>query len=351
MSAKKVSRKGSCTRLPEASIETSYNYDLGIVPTRALRHFLLQVLNIKVGRRFCRHHQVTMSAPGDSSSDPSQDQKSVNINTSLSTLGPNHYEIMNTATVPTQTGVPGGKPLTMRDVILWQQEQAHRLGELGFTMNFPDPSDIFRPITINPSSEDELPAEDGTALAEAMQETHRAIVQLHQRKIIMDGAGPLLARTEMDVDRKLLAAGALEQDLADKSLRQKIVKLVELKDPPPKKNFATVLVSVASTTRGRGHMLEINLPLKSCVAEVYMLLDEVVKALLSEKGLAYERGGAWRYQLIDQDQSQVLLSTSSPLETDAHYENMLRQVSKVGYEKAPVAVLTQVWLSPVKIEI
>ena len=247
--------------------------------------------------------------------------------------------------------MPGGKSLTMRDIILWQQEQAHRLGELGFTMNFPDPSDIFRPITTNPLSEDELSAEDGTALAATMQETHKAIVQLHQRKIIMDGAGPLLARTEMDVDRKLLAAGALERELQGKSLRQKIVQLVELREPPPKENFEVVLVSVASTITGRSHMLEMNLPLKGPVAEVYMLLDEVVKALLSEKGFAYDGGGAWKYQLLSQDRSQLLLSTSSPLETDLHYNTMLKQVSKVGHKKAPVAVLTQVRLSQIRVGI
>ena len=218
-------------------------------------------------------------------------------------------------------------------------------------MNFPDPSDIFRPINTNPSSEDELSAEDGTALTAALQETHKAIVQLHQRKVIMDGAGPLLARTEMDVDRKLLAAGALERELQGKSLRQKIVQLVELREPPPKDNFAAVLVSVASTITGRSHMLEINLPLEGSVAEVYMLLDEVVKALLSEKGFAYDRGGAWKYQLLNQDQSQLLLSKSSPLETDLHYKTMLHQVSKIGSKKAPVAVLTQVRLSQVKVGI
>ncbi|KAF6225148.1 hypothetical protein HO133_010345 [Letharia lupina] len=248
---------------------------------------------------------------------------------------------MNTATVPVQPGARGGRVLDMRDVILWQQEQAQRQGELGFTTNFPDPSEIFKPFTINPYTEDELPAEDRAAVVAAMQETHRAIIQLHQRKILMDGAGPLLASTEMNVNQKLLAAGVPEQELPNKSLRQKIVQLVELKEPPPKKNFAAVLVDIASTTKGRSHMLEVNLPLKAFLAEVYALLDEVVKALLSEKGLSYERGGAWKYQLVDQIQSQLLMHRSLPLETDLDYKLMLQQMSRVGDEEAPVAVLTQ----------
>ena len=251
---------------------------------------------------------------------------------------------MNSTASPIEPGMPGGRPLTMRDVILWQQEQAQYLGELGFTTNFPDPSTIFKPITINASSEDELPAEDDAALMAAMQETHRASIQLHRRKIIMDGAGPLLAKTEMYVTHKLLAAGVPEQELQNKGLRQKIVQLVELKEPPPKANFVGVLVRVASTTEGRSHVLEVNLPLKAYVDEIYGLLDEVVKALLSEKGLSYEGGGTWKYQLIDHSQSRPLMDKSLPIKTDLDYNKMLQQVSGVSDGKAPVAVLTQVCL-------
>lgn len=291
------------------------------------------------------NHQVITDAHGASASDPPQrENKHVNINTSLSTISPHHHEVMNTATGSVELGAPGGKPLTMRDVIQWHQEQAQRRGELGFTTNFPDPSDIFRPFTINASSEDELPAEDEAALVAAVQETHKAIIQLHQRKIIMDGAGPLLAKTEMSVNQKLLAAGVPERELSNKNLRQKIVQLVELKQPPPKQNFAAILVSVASTTKGRSHVLEVNLPLKGCVAEIYPLLDEVVKALLSEKGLSYEGGGAWKYQLIDQSRSQLLMEKSLPIKTDLDYNFMLQKMSERSDGKAPVAVLTQVYL-------
>ena len=292
------------------------------------------------------NHRVITVAPRASTSDPPErETKRVNINTSLSTLGPAHHEAMNNPTVPVQSGVPGGKALTMRDVILWQQEQAQRQGELGFTMNFPDPLDIFKPFTIDTSSEHELPAEDNAALFATMQETHKAIMQLHQRKIIMDGAGPLLAKTEKNVDQKLLAAGVPEQELPNKSLRQKIVQLVELKEPPPKANFAAVVVNVASTVEGRrSHILEVNLPLKTYVAEVYALLDEVMKALLSEKSLSYEGEGAWKYQLLGQSPSQQFMNKFLPLETDLDYVSMLQQVSKVSSGGAPVAVLTQVRL-------
>lgn len=299
----------------------------------------------KVYRYFCCHHEVMMNAPRASTSNPPHDkQERVNINTSLSTVNPIHYEAMNNSTVPVQPGVRGGKVLDIRDVILWQQEQAQRQGELGFTTNFPDPTDIFKPFTISPTPELELPGEDRAAAVAAMQDTHKAITQLHQRKILMDQAGPLLASTEMNVNQKLLAAGVPEQELPYKSLRQKIVQLVELKEPPPKENFVAIMVDVASTTKGQGHILEVNLPLNASVAEVYALLDEVVVALLSEKGLSYDRGGAWKYQLVNQSHSHLLMNKSLPLETDLDYTLMLQQVSKVVDGKAPVPVLTQVCL-------
>ena len=262
----------------------------------------------------------------------------------LSTLSPAHYEVMNTANLTVPAGTPSRPKLTKRDIVKWKQEEAFFLGELGLTTNFPDPSDIFKPFTIDQSFEREPSADDGAALVAAMEETHNSIIQLHQRKILMDEAGPLLASTEMDINQKLLGAGVPEHELQFKNLRQKIVQLAELKAPPPKANFAAVLVNVASTTEGRSHNLEVNLPLEASLTEVYALLDEVVKALLSERGLSYERGDAWKYQLVDQSQSKLLMDNSLPLMTDLDYKRMLRQVSRDGDKKAAIAVLTQVCL-------
>ena len=280
-----------------------------------------------------------------STSGPSHDKpRRINISNSLSTLNPVHYEVMNTPTMPVTPDVQAGRVLDMRHVILWQQEQAQLQGELGLTMNFPDSSGTFKPF--NTDADSDLPADSRATLVAAMQETHKSFVQLHQRKLLMDQAGPLLASTERNVNQQLIAAGVPEHEVQHKSLNQKIVQLVKLKEPPPKENFVVVLIEVASSTKGRSHMLEVNLPLKASMAEVYALLDEVVKALLAEKGLSYERGGAWKYQLIDQSRSQLLLGKSSPLETDRHYKVMLKQVSKVGDARAPLPVLTQVCLYP-----
>lgn len=284
-----------------------------------------------------------MNGPGAATSyPPRREKKRVNINTSLSTLSPAHYEAMNTVNLPVPAGTHGRPNLTKRDIVKWKQEEAFELGELGLTTNFHDPSDIFKPFTINQSFEYEPPAENHAALVGAMKETHNRTMQLRQRQILMDGNRPLLASTEMDINQNLLAAGVPEQELPHKNLRQKIVQLVELTKPSPKENFAAVLVNVASTTKGRSHNLEVNLPLGADVAEVYALLAEVVKALLSEKGLSYEGRGSWKYQLVDQSQSQLLMDKSLPLETDLDYKQMLQQLSRVGDGNAAVAVLTQV---------
>ena len=272
---------------------------------------------------------------------PSHDKpRRININNSLSTLNPVHYEAMNSPAMPVTPDVQGGRVLDMRHVLLWQQEQAQFQGELGLTMNFPDPSEIFK--SFNTDADSDIPPDDRATLVAAMQETHKSFVQLHQRKVLMDQAGPLLASTERNINQQLIAAGVPEHEFQHKNLNQKIVQLVKLKHPPPKENFVVVLIEVASSTKGRSHMLEVNLPLKASMAEVYALLDEVVKALLAEKGLSYERDGPWKYQLIDQSRSQLLLGKSSPLETDRHYKVMLQQVLKVGDAKAPLPVLTQV---------
>ena len=279
-----------------------------------------------------------MDVPEASTSDADQHEKERVNNNSLNTLDSALYE----ATIPAQPGTPCIRPLEMRDVVLWQLEEAQRLGEVGLTTNFPDPSEIFKPFPIDPSSELEPQAEDHASLNATMQENHKEIMQAEQRKILMDQAGPLLESTETDVNQMLLAEGIPEQELQDKSLRQKIVQLVELKEPPPEANFVAVSVFVASETEGVNHMLGVKLPLKADVAEVYALLDEVVKALLLAKGFSYEPGGTWKYQLIDQSRSQVLMDKSMPLETDLDYKTMLQQVSKVDEGKAPKLVLTQV---------
>lgn len=265
---------------------------------------------------FACHHQV-MNAPGASTSDPPQHEtKRVNINTSLSTLDPIHYEAMNTANLPVLAGTHGRPKLTMRDIVKWQQEEAFALGEIGFHTNFPNPSDIFKPFKLgsDPSGEAQNPTdvENDAAMTAEMQDLHRRITGLQRRRQLMDADKALLSQTELDVTQKLRAAGVPEERLGpDTTLRQKVVELVRLKLPEPEPNFVTVYVEL-SPTKGRSQVLEINLR---------------------------ERGGAWKYQLVDRSRSRLLLITSLPLENNLDFRGMLQQVSRNGDQNARLLVL------------
>lgn len=288
-----------------------------------------------------------MNAPGASTSDSSQHEtKRVNINTSLSTLDPIHYEAMKTANLPVLAGTHGGPKLTMRDIVKWQQEEAFALGEIGFHTNFPNPSDIFKPFKVGSESsgkaQNPTDVENDAAVTAEMQDLHRRITGLQRRRQLMDADKALLSQTELDVTQELRAAGVPEERLGpDTTLRQKVVELVRLKLPEPEPNFVTVYVEL-STTEGRSQVLEINLPLKASMTDIYALLDEVVVGMLSSRGFTYERGGAWKYQLVDRSRSRLLLKTSLPLENNLDFRRMLQEVSRKGDQNAPVAVLTQV---------
>lgn len=286
-----------------------------------------------------------MDAPGASTS--GHKTKAVNINTSLSTLSPIHYEAMNTAKTPAPAGTHGGPKLTMRDIVKWHQEEAFCLGEVGFHTNFPNPSEIFKPFKFSTESSVEVqnPADidDDAAMTAATQALHKQIIGLKQRRQIMNANQAMVAQTELDVTQKLRAAGVPEERLGHKTtLRQKVVELIRLKLPEPEPNFVGVWVEVPLADKGRGQALELNLPLDARMNEVYALLAEVVAAMFSARGFIYERGGAWKYQLVDRSKSRLLLNKSLPLETNLDYRGMLQQISREGDRSAPVAVLTQV---------
>lgn len=285
-----------------------------------------------------------MDAPGASTS--GHKTKAVNINTSLSTLSPIHYEAMNTAKTPAPAGTHGGPKLTMRDIVKWHQEEAFCLGEVGFHTNFPNPSEIFKPFKFSTESSVEVqnPADidDDAAMTAATQALHKQIIGLKQRRQIMNANQAMVAQTELDVTQKLRAAGVPEERLGHKTtLRQKVVELIRLKLPEPEPNFVGVWVEVPLADKGRGQALELNLPLDARMNEVYALLAEVVAAMFSARGFIYERGGAWKYQLVDRSKSRLLLNKSLPLETNLDYRGMLQQISREGDRSAPVAVLTQ----------
>ena len=256
---------------------------------------------------------------------------------------------MDPVKFPVSTGTQGQPNLTMRDIAKWHQEEAFYAGEVGFHTNFPNPMEIFKPFTIRTdpsgtSGEAQIPtdAENEAAMTVAMQARHRQISRLQRRRQIMDANKALVSKTELEIIRRLLAAGVSKDRLgADTTLRQKVVQMIHLERPKPEPNFVTVYVE-PSGSKGQIQALEINLPLCTSIAEVHALLDEVVVAMLSSKGFSYESGGVWKYQLASSSTSPLPLTESLPLETEFDYKGMLQRILRKRDQGAPVAVLTQV---------
>lgn len=239
----------------------------------------------------------------------------------------------------------GGKPLTARDIIGFQADQAFRLGEVGFTTNFPKPEDIFKPHTLNTPIEDDT--NNDAAVVTAMQATHNTLRQLHQRQVLMETNKSLLAHTETEVDRRILAAGKSKRYVAAQSLRKKVVDLMELKEPKLEPNFVTVWVKLDSMKVVKD-MIQVNLPITVSIAEVFHLLDDIVESELANAGgktvdndaAPREKPGHWRYQLIGRNLSMVVNNASIRLETTGDYRRMIAVVT--SGDRAPIAALARV---------
>ena len=115
------------------------------------------------------------------------------------------------------------------------------MGEIGFTTNFPNTSDIFRPRNIDLNAPLE-PAEDESAVVKAAQTLHNKISKMKQRKATVDTNPTLLINAYDWVDDKLLAAGRRRREKEYRRLRARVVELFELEYPPPRPNYVDVLV-------------------------------------------------------------------------------------------------------------
>ena len=137
----------------------------------------------------------------------------------------------------------GIESIDHHSVVDWAREEAYQMGEIGFTTNFPNTSDIFRPrnIDLNASLE---PAEDESAIVKAAQTLHNKISKMKQRKATVDTNPTLLINAYDWVDDKLLAAGRRRREKDYSRLRAMVVELFELEYPPPRPNYVDVLVKL-----------------------------------------------------------------------------------------------------------
>lgn len=154
---------------------------------------------------------------------------------------------MDPSITSTNTGVT---PLvySAEDIIAWTREEAHRMGEIGFTTNFPDTAANFSAWRCDMNAPLE-PANDEQAIEDAAEAMHNDVMRIKARCELMQNMPSLVAEAHSIVDAKLLAAGRLQWGRDDRELRQKVVELFELEHPPAAANFVSVLVAQGAFSR------------------------------------------------------------------------------------------------------
>ncbi len=228
---------------------------------------------------------------------------------------------------------------TVEDVIHWIEEEAFRMGRLGFRKGYANPEEIFSQFSMTGSvgDFDEMDRLENCATT-AMEAVDAEISLMERRMKIMKADPTLLARAEARVDRLLLEAGMSQKDIesypkSEKRLREKVLALYTLKHPatePPPGIEAWV-----SLGPQRERQVSVLLPLKATLAEVYECLDAVCASqdFLSlgwnqTAVQSRERGRTWRYQLTVKGQMSTLAPQSTELLENADYHHLIQQITK-----------------------
>lgn len=248
-----------------------------------------------------------------------------------------------------QAVLAGMEAPTVEDFIEWHEEQAFRLGELGFTMGSYRAEDFFKQWS-DVSDLAEAFSKENCA-QEAMEQLHADVTRLQQRMKIMRSNPPLLALTENEVQRRLLQAGQSQSDIehffkSKPSLRQKIVKLhkLEHRTEPRKPDGVTAWVCMGPNHERK--MMMINLPIKASLSEVCRLLEGIKISEMPFEASAtgtqsINAESVWKYQLVDK--RKLLPKSSVKLLTDADYHKMIAQITRKQKDiNPPQAVITLV---------
>ena len=231
----------------------------------------------------------------------------------------------------------GREQPTVEDIIEWVEEEAFRMGSLGYKSGYANPEEIFAGCSMRSSVGDfeELDRLENCATT-AMMETHTEITNMQRRMEIMKANRPLLARAEARVDRELLAAGKSQEDInsypkSEKRLREKVRDLYTLRNPPtdpPNGIDAWLLLGPKLDRR-----VPVMLPLKAGLAEVCELLEGAYASddyLFQGWHKPAEKGKmrVWKYHLILKGQQSTVLPHSTQLLQDADYDHMIQQITK-----------------------
>lgn len=247
----------------------------------------------------------------------------------------------------------GKEQPTVEDFIEWIEEEGVRMGSLGFRTEYANPEEIFANFPVNGSVEgfEEINGLEECATLE-MIGIHKEIAMMERRMHIMKANRTLLARTEVQVDKRLLAAGKSQEDIDsypndEKRLRVKVMDLHALKHPippitgPPRGIRALLMLGKKFDRR-----VSVTLPVNATLAEVCKLLDgtcasEDYLAVGWHKAPAEKR--VWKYHLIAKGGKSLGVPHSTRLLTDSDYQHLIQQFKKKkGGEEIQFAVLTPV---------
>lgn len=250
--------------------------------------------------------------------------------------------------------------LTTQEIIEYLQQQAEHLGEVGFTLNFPDPHTLGQPVErLYPSfatsefmaGQPASTADQDEMIFEAMKVADRTMVQIDERAVrLRDPRNkPGMLAAEQEVDRQLVAASFTSKYLRETGLRKKCGDLLEMKMPPQPANFIAVTIRVPGVATKKRDMLSCHLPLKAAIEDVHQMLETLVAEEVAvvtgymdrKERPAIRRGpSGWKYQLIPRKQKRSAINASRKLDSDDDYRGLINALTK-GKPKMD-AVLTKV---------
>ena len=237
------------------------------------------------------------------------------------------------------------------DFIAWTLEEAHSMGKIGFSTNFPNTAANFSAWRCDLNAPPE-PADEHQALEDAAEATHAEFMRTKTRCELMQKMPNLLAEAHSIVDARLLAAGRLQPAGDDRDLRQKVTELFELENPPAAANFISVLVAQGAFSQLDKLLevkwrlpsirlaftpilmnIQVNLPLKEPLTGIYDLLKGAIELdarFRDPLGPKKEvKSGTWKYQVLYPDNFSGFQNIDQPsvwLQTDEDYRWMVRRI-------------------------
>ena len=141
----------------------------------------------------------------------------------------------------------GRNGFQMKDVIHWHYQEALHYGEIGLSCNSSDACAGITQATLEPvepvDEHDLYKACIEQSMDEQLEESTFAKRRHHMETTLK----PLVARTELEMIKKLMGLGCKKSDLGGKSLRQLVVDWTNLTRPQAK-DYIEVWVDAGSTT-------------------------------------------------------------------------------------------------------